>query len=476
MTTAIRTPHFWAIASLISLVGVGYYGEQVGFGGKFFSSDYAHDLHRGLLLIPMLYAAAVFRIRGAVFLSIIAFCIVIPRGLIITENLDPLLRPIVVMIIASTAALLLGIERDRSRSLVAEVVERLQAEEALRWSEARYRALFDNTSDSIIVRDIEGNIIMANRALADLTGYGIDELKKMNISHFLNSSSFEMVMQKQGDLLGKGGKDSSERYEITVIRRDGSERIAEARTSLMTDEDQNSFVLATIRDITDEKKARDAMHAYALQVTRAQENERKRIARELHDETIQDLAGIGMAVDSLMNMQAFSSPGSLSRLEELRNNIDGALERLRYLTQDLRPPMLETLGLTEALQWLVDNLRVKSGVEAALEISGENRRFSPDTEVLLYRIVQEALNNVRKHSRADEATVKIDFMPQKTTMSISDNGQGFQLDSKVGDEYPDDSRLGLIGMQERARLLGGTLTMESEVNKGTTVIVEIPRA
>ncbi|MFO8100628.1 MAG: ATP-binding protein [Dehalococcoidia bacterium] len=159
-----------------------------------------------------------------------------------------------------------------------------------------------------------------------------------------------------------------------------------------------------------------------------------------------------------------------------RSNIDGALERLRYLTQDLRPPMLEALGLTEALQWLVDSLRIKSGVEAALEVTGENHRFPPDTEVLLFRIVQEALNNVRKHSRADEATVKIDFGPQKTTMSISDNGQGFQLDDKVGDRYPELSRLGLIGMQERARLLGGTLTVESEVNKGTTVIVEIPRA
>ncbi len=132
MTTTIRNPHLWAIAALTTLVGLGYYGEQVGFGNEFFSSDYTHDLHRGLLLIPMLYAAAIFRLRGAVVLSVIAFCIVIPRGLMITENPDPLLRPIVVMIIASIAALLLGIERGRSQRLAAEMVQRQRAEHKIR--------------------------------------------------------------------------------------------------------------------------------------------------------------------------------------------------------------------------------------------------------------------------------------------------------------------------------------------------------
>ena len=128
MTTTIRDPHFWAIAALTILIGLGYYGEQVGIGSKFFSSDYTHDLHRGLLLIPMLYAAAVFRLRGAVILSVIAFCIVIPRGLMITENPDPLLRPIIVMVIASIATFLLGIERGRSQHLAAEMVQRQRAE------------------------------------------------------------------------------------------------------------------------------------------------------------------------------------------------------------------------------------------------------------------------------------------------------------------------------------------------------------
>jgi len=135
--------------------------------------------------------------------------------------------------------------------------------------------------------------------------------------------------------------------------------------------------------------------------------------------------------------------------------------------------MLEALGLIESLQWLIDNLRVKSGIDATLEVTGEYYRFPPDTEVMLFRIAQEALNNVRKHSRANEATVKMEFMPQKTILSIRDNGQGFKLNEKVGDEYSDLSKLGLIGMQERARLLGGTLMIESEIGKGTTVAVEI---
>ncbi|GEM_PF-1326993 len=369
------------------------------------------------------------------------------------------------------ARLVPAIERELRE--FGEHQERIQAEEALRQSEARYRALFDNTSDSIVVRDLEGNIIMANNAMADLTGYAIDALMKMNISHLFSSSSFENIMEKQDDLLNEDEDTSGERYEITLIQHDKSERIVESRISLLTDDGQTNLVLATMRDVTSERRARDAIRAYALQITQAQEAERKRIARELHDETIQDLAGIGMTVDSLMNMHSFSSKDDLNRLEDLRNSIDGALQRLRYLTQDLRPPMLEALGLIESLQWLIDNLRVKSGIDATLEVTGEYYRFPPDTEVMLFRIAQEALNNVRKHSRANEATVKMEFMPQKTILSIRDNGQGFKLNEKVGDEYSDLSKLGLIGMQERARLLGGTLMIESEIGKGTTVAVEI---
>jgi len=230
------------------------------------------------------------------------------------------------------ARLVPAIERELRE--FGEHQERIQAEEALRQSEARYRALFDNTSDSIVVRDLEGNIIMANNAMADLTGYAIDALMKMNISHLFSSSSFENIMEKQDDLLNEDEDTSGERYEITLIQHDKSERIVESRISLLTDDGQTNLVLATMRDVTSERRARDAIRAYALQITQAQEAERKRIARELHDETIQDLAGIGMTVDSLMNMHSFSSKDDLNRLEDLRNSIDGALQRLRYLTQD----------------------------------------------------------------------------------------------------------------------------------------------
>ena len=134
--------------------------------------------------------------------------------------------------------------------------------------------------------------------------------------------------------------------------------------------------------------------------------------------------------------------------------------------------MLDDLGLLAALEFLADDI-TKSGIDTKVTIVGEARRLSPETELVLFRIAQEALRNVWRHSGASRAELTIEFSDTRLVMLISDNGSGFELPQRLGD-LASTGKLGLAGMQERARLIGGTLTLQSELGAGTKVVVEVP--
>ena len=142
------------------------------------------------------------------------------------------------------------------------------------------------------------------------------------------------------------------------------------------------------------------------------------------------------------------------------------------MSQALRPPMLEEFGLVSALQGLVIELNTQYEIDARLEVQGTARRLSPDVEITLFRIAQEALNNVGKHSRTTECQFEIEYSPNNVRLIISDNGQGFDLPGNI-EEFASSKKLGLVGMQERAKLIDGTLTIQSERGKGTTLVLEV---
>jgi len=139
----------------------------------------------------------------------------------------------------------------------------------------------------------------------------------------------------------------------------------------------------------------------------------------------------------------------------------------------LRPPMLDDLGLSAALRWQVSDLEKRSGIEAELTVSGVERRCSAEVELMIFRIVQEALRNVEKHAQASKVEVAVEFGKGKTKVSIGDNGKGFDLSGSLAD-LPRAGKLGLAGMEERVRLLNGTMKIESEPDKGTRVMIEVP--
>ena len=342
----------------------------------------------------------------------------------------------------------------------------------LRVSEERYRELFENANDAIWVHDLEGNIIAANRASEKLTGYTVEELlqaSKLNVSAFLSDDGLIMAKDIRRRLLKN--EPVIQPYEQRIFRKDGTEAILMITTNLLTEGGRPVAFQHIARDVTEEKRMRENLQFYLRQINRAQEEERKRIARELHDDTIQYMVVLARQLDELASSSKGLSDEERLHLENLRQQINSIMEGVRRLSHDLRPATLDRLGLLPALEWLAS--QVPSGVSVEVKAYGTERRLPAEVELVLFRIAQEALSNVRRHSQATKAEVKVEFEDKKARITVKDNGKGFALPETMGDLVK-AGRLGLAGMQERIQLLNGSLKIESETGRGTTVTVEAP--
>lgn len=210
-----------------------------------------------------------------------------------------------------------------------------------------------------------------------------------------------------------------------------------------------------------------------LRLEAAQEEERRRIARELHDGTTQDLVTLLHQMEKFTSITDSLSPQDATLLEELWQQTSKILDEVRRFSQDLRLPILDDLGFLPALEWLTSDLTKQSGINVDMEVLGPLRRFPHEVELILFRIAQEALRNIWKHSEASNGWVTVKFGKAKTILTVKDNGKGFVLTGGI-DSLPSIGKLGLIGMQERVQHIGGKLTLQSKPGRGTTVIVEIP--
>ena len=203
-----------------------------------------------------------------------------------------------------------------------------------------------------------------------------------------------------------------------------------------------------------EKQMRENLKFYLQQVTRAQEEERRCIAQELHDDTAQNLVALSRRLDSLISTADHLSPKDVTHLEELRQETDRILDGVHRFSQDLRPSILDDLGLLPALEWLTSDLSQHFGIAIGVAVLGSLHRFPPETELVLFRIAQEALRNMWKHSEASRAWVTVEFGDDKTILTVKDNGKGFELPARIED-LASAGKLGLAGIQERAQLIGG---------------------
>lgn len=348
--------------------------------------------------------------------------------------------------------------------------EQLAMTERMQQSEANYKELFQNASDAIWVHDLEGNLKDVNKACENLTGYSADEMSCMKVTQFLAPDALNLAGEVKNKLLK--GETINERYEQHILRRDGTDATIELATRLITKDDEPVGFENIARDVTEERRMRDNLRFYLKEVLNAQEEERKRLSRDLHDDVAQSLLLMIRQLDELISdpHRRFNKPTkeALERIFDLTIKTHGSL---RDYAQSLRPDILDQMGLIPTLEWMAENLRQEYGMKVNVESYGSEDTLSPEVKLVFFRIAQEAMSNIRRHSGATNVSVKLQCETGKAMMTITDDGKGFEVPQHLGDLIS-SGRLGLTGMEERAKLLGASMSVQSELGKGTTVTIE----
>lgn len=231
---------------------------------------------------------------------------------------------------------------------------------------------------------------------------------------------------------------------------------------------------ATLNQMADRIRTyQSAMRNYVAAVTRGQEEERLRLGHELHDDTVQSLIALSQGLERAQRDVPAAAMDLGERLAELRGLANSIIGDLRRYISDLRPVYLEDLGLIPALEKLVNDLAAGLDIDTELEVAGTPRRLASDVELTIFRIVQEALKNIEQHARASRVNVKLEFDSEGITVFIEDNGVGFEAPETPSD-LTERGHFGLMGMQERAMLLGGWLSIGSEPGQGTRIVIYLP--
>lgn len=358
-------------------------------------------------------------------------------------------------------------QREYFLSVINDITDRKHTEEALRISEEKYRSVVENSSDVIAVAQ-DGILKFFNPKLLRTTGYSIKEINSISFLDIIHPDDRDLVAERHRRRIR--GEAVPATYEIRVIRKDGSIRWAQMNCVLITWE-KRPAVLNIINDITEQKQLRDEKDQFTRKLIEVQEEERKRISRELHDETAQYLTLLALEMDTLILKIEKSSPKIASDLKELKANAEKALREVRRYSHELRPGVLEHFGLPEALRLIIGEFNERSHFKVGFKLRGEVTRLKEAVEITFFRIAQEALSNIRKHSEASKAEIHLGYTPEKVRLTITDDGRGFDASKKriAGSQ----GGLGLVGMRERANLIGGTLKINSKVDKGTTISIEV---
>jgi len=220
------------------------------------------------------------------------------------------------------------------------------------------------------------------------------------------------------------------------------------------------------------ERSRTARWLSLARMLKVQEYERRRLARKLHDDTIQSLLVIANRARALESGDyGRLAPKARKQAEEILDMLLHAIDDVRRLSRDLRPSMLDNVGLLPALRWLAESLSNQSGIRIEIQVNGQEHSLPQEFEIIMFRIAQDALNNVVLHSSATVVTVTLDFITSNFKLTVSDNGRGFSLSENLSD-FAAKGKLGFQRMEQQARLLDGTFTVTSYPDKGTIITVE----
>jgi PAS domain S-box-containing protein len=362
--------------------------------------------------------------------------------------------------------------------IARDITERKKSEVALRQSEERYRNILENIEEGYDEVDLKGNITFFNKSFYKHLGYTKEELQGMNYRRYLVQENAQKAFKAYNEVFKTGKPIKSVEWEI--IRKDGTKRNIAVSISLIKDASKQPIGFRSIgRDETDRRKVEEALkkseknlRLLSNRLMNAQEKERKRIAYELHDELGQSLVGLKFQLRELQKKSIGTPNGFQQEIAQALNTINGMAENIRRISQELRPSVLEHLGLSEALQWLAEDFNRRFRIKVINIVGKIKTKFSKQQEIIIFRVFQEALTNIRKHAEATQVTMAMTESGKNNIFSIQDNGKGFDL-KDVGLRAPQKTGLGLIAMRERAAMGGGTIEIKSEPGEGTLITFAI---
>ena len=357
-----------------------------------------------------------------------------------------------------------------NRQLEAQMIERRQAEAALQESHARFRGILDIAHEGIISIDAKERILIFNQGAARIFGYAPDEVLGQSMDILLPERARHRHSRHIAEFAGstESARRMGDRQEIYGRRKTGEEFPAEASISKLEVGGERIFTVV-LRDITERKQAEEGLRELTGRLITAQEQERARIARELHDDVNQKLALLAVDLELLGQTPPHSPAETTQQTRNLSAQVKAISSDVHRLSHRLHPSKIEQLGLVAAMKSLCRELSLKYDVRVQFSDRDVQGPIPEDIALCLYRIVQEALANVVKHSSARDAWVELVESPTAIHLRISDPGKGFNPNSVKGSEG-----LGLVSMQERVHLVGGEIAIDSQPAKGARINVRVP--
>ena len=359
-------------------------------------------------------------------------------------------------------------------SIGRNITDRKIIEEALRESEAQKRAILDASIDRLRYVDKDMKIIWGNKAnvleldmpLEDLVGQTCYEVfvgrntpcEGCPTVRARETGKIERVVMHQPKVKGIEGESYWDVYCVPLKNEAG---------------EIESFIQIA-RNISDQKKALEHIHGLTQQLMKAQEDERQMISRELHDRVGQDLSTLRIGLDTLIDNQPEVQPETRQRISELSKMLQDSIMVIRDLSYDLRPPSLDQLGLVRTILEYAHEFSEKTGLSVDVTSAGMDRlKLDSVVEINLYRLIQEGLNNISKHARANSATIRLIASFPNIILRIEDDGEGFDVKNRLV-AAQNEKRMGLGNMRERVNLLNGAMTLKSRPGKGTRILIEVP--
>jgi PAS domain S-box-containing protein len=367
---------------------------------------------------------------------------------------------------------------ERATDIAALVIARERAEQALQAqaaalaaSEARHRALLANTPDAAWCIDQAGRALFVSPRIEAVTSLSAAEFaaRGRQVWRERVHPDDERAIDEGWIGLFEGGGTYDVEYRF--CRKDGRWVWLHSRAVTIDSEAGQPLAYGVVSDITERKQASEIRARLLNQAITAQEEERRRIARELHDDTAQSLASLLVGLDVLRSARTLRD--ARRQAQDLHRVAASALDDVRLLARGLRPSVLDDLGLLAAAERYATEFQKSRGIDVYVRASGVGKRLPASVETALYRIMQEALANVAKHAGARAASVVIERRAASVAMAVSDDGHGFDVGAVLADSQQ-AGHMGLHGMRERALLLDGTLAISSVPGAGTRVLAEVP--